>query len=124
MASVSWLFTDPQGQLFEAWWKEALVDGSLWFECPLDHPMGYQLYAARFTGVYSGPALVGPGLWSYSAELELRERPLLEPGWVDFPEFILFSSIIDLAVNREWPESPYQTHMNVFDYAVNEEWPQ
>lgn len=102
-AKIQWLFTSVQGQLFEAWWRDALTDGVNWFECPLETPLGYSEYRCRFTGVYSGPTRVGPELWSYSAELELYERAVLPPGWSEFPEFILDSSIIDLAVNREWP---------------------
>lgn len=121
--SVTWLFNDSQGQAFEAWWRDALVDGSLWFECPLDHPIGYDFYTCRFTGVYGGPDRVGPHLWSYSGELELRERAVLETGWGEFPEFILEASIIDYAINREWPLNPWQTYAEAFDTAINEDWP-
>lgn len=123
-ASVSWLFNSAQGQAFEAWWRDQLADGSLWFECPLDHPMGYDLYTCRFTGVYQGPSRVGPNLWSYSGELELRERAALEPGWGEFPDLVLDSNIIDLALNREWPLNPWQLYADVFDTTINEDWPQ
>jgi hypothetical protein len=104
MASISWIFTSAQSQTFEAWWRDALIDGSQWFECPLETPLGYELdYVARFTDIYSGPSRVGPLLWSLSAELELRERPILDAGWGEFPWFILDQSIFDLAMNREWP---------------------
>lgn len=121
---VNWLFTNAQGLTFESWWRDALVDGSLWFECPLDNPAGYDFYTCRFTGAYEGPVRVGPDLWSYSGELELRERIALEPGWGEFPEFVLESSILDLALNREWPLSPWQLYMGEFDSAINEDWPQ
>lgn len=122
--SINWLFSDAEGAAFEAWWRDALVDGSRWFECPLDTPLGYQDYTCRFTDVYKGPSRVGPNLWSYSAELELRERAVLEPGWGEFPEFILEADIIDIAVNREWPLSPWQIYAEAFDSAINEDWPQ
>lgn len=101
--TVSWFFNDVQGQAFEAWWRDMLVDGSLWFKCPLDHPMGYDLYTCRFTDVYSGPSRVGPNLWSYSGELELRERAAPPVGEGLFPEDIIDSELLDLTVNREWP---------------------
>jgi len=124
-AQIKWLFDDVQGQAFEAWWRDQLVDGSQWFECPLDHPTGYADYTCRFTGVYSGPNRVGPELWSYSAELELRERAAPLPGWGEFPEFILESGIIDRAINFYWPLSPYDSMADalVFDIAINYQWP-
>jgi len=121
--NVTWLFNDSQGQAFEAWWRDVLIDGSLWFECPLDHPLGYDSYLCRFTGVYSGPSRVGPELWSYSAELEVRDRIALAPGWGDFPEFILDSSIFDIAVNRELPLNEWQIYIEAMDTAVNQDWP-
>lgn len=122
-AQISWIFTDLQGLAFEAWWRDALVDGSQWFECPLDTPRGYDLYTCRFTDVYQGPARVGPNLWSYSAELEMQERPGLPPGWGEFPEFILQASILDWAVNEYWPDHDWQTNMPIGDIAINQQWP-
>ncbi|SFY16111.1 hypothetical protein [Azotobacter vinelandii] len=125
MASVSWLFSDVQAQLFEAWWEDALISGSQWFECPLKTPEGIQSYVARFTDIYSGPNLTGRSHWRFTAELELRERPILEPGWGSIlPDYIRFQSIFDQAMNREWPESRYQTYMDAFDYGMTQEWPQ
>jgi hypothetical protein len=124
MASVSWLLNDVQSQLFEAWFEDALISGSEWFECPLKTPEGIQDYIARFTDIYQGPALIGVSHWRFTAELELRERPILAPGWGLFPGLIAGQSIIDLAINREWPESKYQTFMGAFDEGVNQEWPE
>lgn len=122
-ARISWLFTDVQGQAFEAWWRDQLIDGALWFECPLDTPLGYMLYTCRFTDVYSGPARAGPNLWTYSAELELRERAVVDVGWGEFPELLIDSSILDLALNREWPLNPWQAYAEAADTAINQDWP-
>lgn len=124
MAQISWIFSSIQAQAFEAWWRDQLLDGSQWFECPLETPVGYQDYTARFTDIYQGPSRVGPMIWSFSAELELRERPLLDPGWGEFPEFILDQSIFDFAMNREWPLNPWQIYADAMDTAINEDWPQ
>jgi len=103
MAQISWLFTSQECQLFEAWWRDELIDGSQWFEAPLETPLGYQDYTSRFTDIYSGPSRVGPNLWSITAELELRDRPILPYGWSILPSFILNPEIFDYAMNREWP---------------------
>lgn len=102
-ANINWLFNNVQGQAFEAWWRDQLKDGAQWFECPLDTPMGYSLYTCRFTDVYKGPSRAGPNLWAYSAELELRERAVPPVGEGEFPEDILYSELLDLTINQEWP---------------------
>ena len=96
---------DMQAQFFEAWFKEVLVDGSQWFECPLKSPVGLTDYTVRFTNMYSGPTLVGVSMWRFTASLELRERPLIQPGWAQFPDLWFNMNIIDMALNREWPEA-------------------
>lgn len=122
-AKINWLFNDLQGQVFEAWWRDQLTDGVSWFECPLDTPLGYMDYTCRFTGVYSGPSRAGPNLWAYSGDLELRERAVPAEGWGEFPEFLLEMSIIDFAINREWPLNPWQVYRDVFDITINQDWP-
>lgn len=102
-ASVQWLFSDAEGQAFEAWWRDALKDGASWFECQLRTPMGLQYHTCRFTGVYSGPSFVGRDLWSYSAELELRFRAAPPVGEGLFPDDIVYSKLLDRTINIEWP---------------------
>lgn len=106
VASVSWIFSDAQAQLFEAWFEYILVSGSLWFECKLKTPIGFDEYQARFTDIYSGPTLVGVSHWRFTANLELLKRPLIDKDWLLYaPEYVLHSSIFDIAMNREWPEA-------------------
>lgn len=123
MASISWIFNSAQGHAFEAWWRDALKDGSLWFEMPLEVPAGYSNYQCRFTDIYSGPSRLGPNLWAYNAELELLERPLISPPWGEFPEYLLEADLIDTALNKEWPLSPWQTEAGIFDITINQDWP-
>lgn len=124
MASVSWIFNSAQAQAFEIWWKVQLVDGSQWFECPLETPLGYEDYTARFTDIYSGPNRLGPLLWSISAELELRYRPILSDDWGLIPDFVAEQSIFDIAMNDKWPLNPWQIYILETDQAINQEWPQ
>lgn len=123
MVQVSWLFNDTQGVVFEAWWRDVLIDGSQWFEMPLDHPLGYSTYTARFTDVYTGPARVGPELWSYSATLEVRERIAAPLGYGEFPEYIANADIFDIAMNQLWPLNPWHAYAVAADRAINEDWP-
>lgn len=105
-ASVTWMFTtDAQAQLFEAWYRDIISDGAAWFLMRLQTPLGVESYKCRFTDIYDGPVLVAPIYWRFSATLELWERPLLPPGWAEFPYFVVNHDIIDLALNREWPEA-------------------
>ncbi|MCG8709274.1 hypothetical protein JHU04_002515 [Brenneria sp. 4F2] len=104
-AEITWVMTDSQSQLFEAWFSEIIIDGSSWFYMQIRTPMGVQSYKCRFTDIYEGPTLFAIGRWQFSATLELWERPILPPGWAEFPDFIVNQSIIDIALNREWPEA-------------------
>lgn len=105
-AKVKWIFqTDAQAQLFEAWYRDVLCDGIAWFMMPLHTPVGLKLYKSQFADIYDGPTLIPPRFWQYSAELDLWERPLPPVGWGKFPELLAGSSIIDIAVNKDWPKS-------------------
>jgi hypothetical protein len=122
-AQISWIFSDLEGRLFESWWQDLLLDGSMWFEMRLDTPLGLQDYTARFTDVYSGPVRVGPKLWSYSAQLELRERAVLPPEWGLYPDMVLHPDIFDFVMNRELPLGKFDTNSRIVDSALNTEWP-
>lgn len=107
--TVSWLFSEAEAQLFEVWFRAekdqlGIADGMLWFNCPLQTPLGIEHYEAKFKGMYEGLELFGMNHWRTSATLELRERQTLPTEWSAFPGYILGSSIIDKAVNREWPK--------------------
>ncbi len=100
---VKWIFTDSQCQAFQAWYRDQLRDGAEWFEMPLRSPVGRRMEQCHFTRAYSGPTRLGFNRWVVTAQLLLREMPLTFPGWGEFPEFILGASIIDFALNEEWP---------------------
>lgn len=106
VASVSWDMSSAQGQLFESWFEEALNSGTEWFECPLSTPAGDRLYKCRFVGIYNGPSEYGYDHWRFTASLELFERPILKGGWALYaPQFMLYMSEIDIAINQTWPEA-------------------
>ncbi|MCB4843428.1 hypothetical protein LHV18_22775 [Providencia rettgeri] len=104
---VQWLFPKPQqAQLFEAWYRDALTDGAAWFMMKLKSPLGCDEWVkCRFTDIYDGPHLEMPNYWRFSATLELWEKPLLPKNYGLFPEYIVQSDILDIALNREWPEA-------------------
>lgn len=102
---IRWLLDSVQAQQFEAWYEDALGGGVEWFEMSLKTPQGLHLYKARFVDAYSGPGLVGVDHWEFSAEIELWEKPVLKGGWgVYAPDYIRWMGVLDLAVNREWPQ--------------------
>ncbi|ECB0374076.1 hypothetical protein EUR97_18665 [Salmonella enterica subsp. enterica serovar Muenchen] len=104
-ASVAWLFTDPEAQLFEAWYRDTINDGADWFNMPLRSPLAIiDMYVCRFVDIYEGPTIEGGNYWRYTATLELWSRAILEGGYGNFPDYIQNSDIIDLAMNHEWPE--------------------
>ena len=92
-------------QLFEAWFRDTITDGADWFNMPLLTPLGAQDYVLSVCRYLRRSYTRRGKYWRFSATLELWERPILPPGWAEFPDFIVNSDILDLAVNREWPEA-------------------
>ena len=103
MVQVSWVFNSDQARAFEAWFRDAINDGASWFNIDIKFPLGFGPYVARFADMYTGPDQISANHWRYSAELEIWERPLVEPGWGIVPDFITGMDIFDIAMNREWP---------------------
>lgn len=102
MVQLSWIMTAVQARLFEAW--AAQVVGTGWFEMELLTPLGFTPEEVRFTETPVGGELTGKFLWRYRVVCEVRERPLLPPGWAELlPSFVLNPEIFDYAMNREWP---------------------
>jgi hypothetical protein len=102
---AKWICTRQQAAFFEAWFARELMDGVNWFQAELDTPAGFGDYICKFRDIYQGPELIQGKYWGFSAELVLRKRPLIEPGWEQFPDLWFGAGIIDLALNREWPEA-------------------
>jgi hypothetical protein len=103
MVQLAWICSSAQASIFEYWASQ--VVGAGWFTIPLKTPLGLDPAEVRFTEVPAGPALIGADHWKFTAACELRKRPLLPPGWVEFlPGFVAHSDIFDLAINREWPK--------------------
>ncbi len=98
-------FSQAEAGLFEAWYARSINDGLEWFEIRLQTPAGFALYQAHFKSIPSGPDLTQITRWRYSAVVELKERPLIPSPWEQFPQYWLNKNIIDLAINREWPEA-------------------
>lgn len=112
--TFTWVMTSAQAMAFEAWFRDVIHDGADWFNIKRLTPEGMLVLVCRFADMYQGPAMMGRDRWRYLALLETWERPIaiLPPGWGGFTEFFTAGdccrpglSIIDLAMNREWPEA-------------------
>jgi hypothetical protein len=123
MVSLRWVMSPAQASLFEAW--AAQVVGAGWFEIELLTPLGFDTQEVRFTETPVGGELTGKFLWKYQVNCEVRNRPLLPPGWAEIlPDYILYADIFDRAMNEEWPLNPWQIYADAMDQAINEDWPQ
>lgn len=100
---LEWVLTNGQAQLLELWFRYGIEDGASWHDMPVKTARGCQLERVRFTDIYSGPTMISPTLLRYTAEVEIFERQTLPAEWLDFPQFVSGNSIIDYALNREWP---------------------
>ena len=101
--AVQWFLTEQQAQLFEAFFRYAITDGADWFLLPLKTPMITGNYECRFTGIYEGPTLTAFNNWTVSATIEIKERQTLNAGFAYVPQYLIDSSIIDVALNDLWP---------------------
>ena len=121
--TVSWIFTEVESRLFNAWVNQVAKAG--WFNVRLLTDMGFDDVTARFKSSPARAELVARYAWRWTATLDIEFEQMLEPGWAEIlPEYILQADIFDLALNREWPLSPWQLYMGEFDSAINEDWPQ
>lgn len=102
--TASILLSQQEAQLFEAWYRYELKSYQ-WFNATLRTPAGIHPIVCRFMQRYSGPQLTA-NKWRYTFSLELYEQDILPAGWSEYArDFILLSNYIDVAINREWPES-------------------
>ena len=69
--SVEWHFIAEDAALFESWFTDAINNGADWFMMPLNLPTGNASYQARFSGMYSGPKLIGRSEFRIKADLEI-----------------------------------------------------
>lgn len=101
---ATWVFhcrTQGQGQLFTAW--RNLVGGA-WFSIEFTSPEGKFAQDARFIQTPEGPFRNGVSFWTFTAQVEIRERETLGGEWAELlPTFVLGSDIFDMAMNQEWP---------------------
>lgn len=102
--SVSWILSEPQSRLFNAWVNQVAKAG--WFSIPLLSDMGFETVTARFVESPRRAELLGKFLWKHTATLEIQYEPMLPEGWAELlPDFILYSDIFDRAMNIEWPKA-------------------
>ncbi|ANI04153.1 transposase [Pseudomonas putida] len=103
--TLNFNFSEAEAGFFEAWYSRTLNEGMEWLEMPLQLPAGFKKYPIHFTGIYGRVELTQIKRWRYSIGAELKKRELIPEGWEQFPQFWLNKDIIDLAINREWPEA-------------------
>lgn len=104
---VKWLMNGNQAAFFEAWFSRVLAEGTKWFDMEVLTTQGLMVRTCRILGMYEGPKLVSGRFWELSATLELQERPLIPPGWEQFPDYWFNMDIFDLAMagKGHWPEA-------------------
>lgn len=77
---ATWVLTELQLAVFEAWFVQQAQSGAAWFLVPLRNGLGRQVVTARIpSGAYTA-AIAEGGNWRLSAQLEVRDRPLLTPS--------------------------------------------
>ena len=112
--NAQWVMSSAEAQLFEAWyWAPydsanpalgGIQGGTLPFNVKMQSPIGIRQYDdVTFLEQYQGPELFGIDHWRFTATLEIAKRPVLPPSSLEFPQFILYSGIIDIVATVKWP---------------------
>ncbi|WP_249976068.1 hypothetical protein [Vreelandella olivaria] len=101
-----------QAQVFEGFYWRTLNSGVLTFSMLLLTPLGIQQYdEVEFAELYTGPTPLansrgGNGrLWEFTAQLQMNRPPIISAEEAQFPDEVLYSSIFDRNMNRDWPPS-------------------
>lgn len=74
--TLSWVFTEAQLALFEAWHKLEAQDGAAWFTVSLPNGLGMQSVEARFKRPLK-KALRGGMSWFVSGDVQVRNAPTM-----------------------------------------------
>ena len=82
---VTFLFTRYELAIFEGWYVNEADEGAALFNIELLGGIGLARHEARFKGAYeasprNGSADPNAELWTVSATLEIRSRPMLDDG--------------------------------------------
>lgn len=94
--------------LFESWFWDTVESGAAWVKMPIQLPQNednIRYEEVIFNDVYEGPTLKQYRWWEIKATLITRGSARLENDWAVTPDLFLGRSIIDVAINREWPEA-------------------
>ena len=83
-ASVVWLFTDAQYQLFDSWVYHALNGGADWFECPIVSGGGVTTHQVRIQGGTYKPQLQPGMAWRVSAVIDIESTNRADNDYVEF----------------------------------------
>lgn len=106
--TIQWVMDDEQLRIFENWFvsDDGAAGGSGWFTIKLRTAQGMSTQVCRFSDVYDGPSLDQTVcMWDMKATLEMANQPTYPDGYWEHPEFIQAASIIDVALNQEWPDA-------------------
>lgn len=76
-ASVAWLFTDPEAQLFEAWFRIPSKMGLTGSTCLFAHLLALTTCTFAGSSIFMKGRPLRGNYWRYTATLELWERPVL-----------------------------------------------
>lgn len=100
-----------QTQVFEGFYWHTLKSGVLKFNMRLLSPLGLQVYEdVEFAELYNGPTPLPNSrggddrIWEFSAQLLINKAPIISEEAANFPKEVLYSSVFDRNMNRDWPD--------------------
>lgn len=101
--TLSYLFTIPEFQLFEGWFRWTIRDGVLPFLGPMKTSVGIHSDLEMKMRMYK--ARSNKGLWVVTAPVQILKRQTISELDAQFPEEIIRSSLFDLTINKHYPKA-------------------
>lgn len=126
VTNFSFIFTSEQVKIFEKWFNEELNYGEKWFLIKRKTANNNRVeeIEARFKSMYVGATPIGmTDTWSVDFQAEVKRNIVMDDWW-QFPDFVKYWCLIDIATNVCWPsEFPeYTNNQCIIDCVTNMEW--
>ncbi|MEG3639275.1 hypothetical protein [Magnetococcus sp. PR-3] len=109
VVTVRWRMNPEQFALFQSWFRHKAYSGAAWFSIILANGMGLQEQEGRFHGPYKAQPLFRGLFWEVTANLEIRDPPVMGAAALDLllsgegDAFMIQANRLHSLIHQSWP---------------------